>query len=369
MKVVIIQGVLSHYREAFYEALLARMKDRNINLILCYGRPKEGTSAAAFARLAKDGTSFERRMIFGKTVWYPVLRKALQADLVIVEHNAKVLINYILFAAQFLGGPKLIFWGHGRNFQTDKPNSLPESVKRFMGRHAHWYLAYTWRVRDELIERGYNPDRVTDIQNAVEAPKRASDPAESDTVRRELGLGEDSIVGLFCGRMYPKKRLERLVAAAKLVHEEIPCFKLVLAGAGESQSIAEKAANEHAFIYYTGPVFGVRKAAHFAVSRFVVFSGLLGLGIVDSFHHGVPPVVTDYPFHSPELAYLVDGENGLLTDDSVEGLARGMIRICLDDELHARLVAGCKDWSERLTIDVMADKFAEGIMAALRGAD
>ena len=169
--------------------------------------------------------------------------------------------------------------------------------------------------------------------------------------------------------MYPKKRLEWLVAAAKLVHEQIPHFKLLLAGAGESQCIAEKAANEHDFIYYTGPVFGERKRACFAASRFVVFSGLLGLGIVDSFHYGVPAVVTDYPFHSPEIAYLVDGENGFLTEDSVEGLAHGMIRICLDDELHARLVEGCKDWSERLSIDVMADRFAEGVMAALQDVD
>ncbi len=169
--------------------------------------------------------------------------------------------------------------------------------------------------------------------------------------------------------MYPKKRLERLVAAAKLVREEITGFKLVLVGAGMSQSIAERAANEHEFIYFVGPAFADRKAAYFAASRFAVFPGLLGLGVVDAFHHGVPPVVTDYPFHSPEIAYLVDGENGLLTEDSIEGLAGGMIRICLDDELHARLVSGCKDWSRRLTLDIMANKFAEGVRAALQGAD
>jgi glycosyltransferase involved in cell wall biosynthesis len=181
-----------------------------------------------------------------------------------------------------------------------------------------------------------------------------------------LGLSEDAVVGLFCGRMYPRKQLERLVAAAQLVRENIPGFNLVLAGAGDTQIIAETAAKEHDFIHYVGPVFDERKAAFYAASRFVAFSGLLGLGIVDAFHYEVPPVVADYPFHSPEIAYLVDGENGLLTEDSVEDLARGMVRICLDDELHAKLVAGCKEWSQRLTIEEMADRFAEGILAALR---
>jgi hypothetical protein len=64
----------------------------------------------------------------------------------------------------------------------------------------------------------------------------------------------------------------------------------------------------------------------------------------------------------------VEGENGLLTEDCVEGLARAMIRISLDDELHTKLVAGCKDWSERISIGVMADRYAEGIMSVLRDA-
>ena len=45
-----------------------------------------------------------------------------------------------------------------------------------------------------------------------------------------------------------------------------------------------------------------------------------------------------------------------------------MIRISLDDELHTKLVAGCKDWSERISIGVMADRYAEGIMSVLRDA-
>ena len=367
-KVIIIQSILMHYRESFYEALLARMKERNVDVSLYYGRAEEGASYAIFARSAKFGTEFNRRRPFGRALWFPVVGEVLRADLVISEHSAKILINYILFVAQYLGGPKLVFWGHGRNFQTDNPDSFQERVKRFMGRHAHWYFAYTWRVRDELIAEGYDPNRVTDVQNAVEAPEPAAGAAGGETVRRELGLGDDAVVGLFCGRMYPRKRLDWLVAAAQRVHERMPEFRLVLAGAGESQGIAEAAAEEHDFIHYVGPLFGERKAMHFAAARFCVFSGLLGLGVVDAFHFGVPPVATDCSFHSPEIAYLVDGENGLVTEDSVEGLANGMIRIAQDDELHATLVAGCRDASQRLTVDAMADRYADGIVAALRAA-
>ena len=57
MKVVIIQGIFNRYREAFYDALLARMKDRNIELTLYYGRTKERASYAVFASLANYGTA------------------------------------------------------------------------------------------------------------------------------------------------------------------------------------------------------------------------------------------------------------------------------------------------------------------------
>ena len=112
-----------------------------------------------------------------------------------------------------------------------------------------------------------------------------------------------------------------LVDAAERVHEEVPSFVLILAGAGTDERIAEEAARTHDFIHFVGPVLGMRKAALFAVSRVVVMPGLVGLGIVDAFHFGVPPIATTFPHHSPEFVYLEDGENGLVTENCAEEFA------------------------------------------------
>ena len=336
------------------------MRVKDIDLDLLYGVPR-----TAFSRIVPNGKPFQLRVVAGRMLWFPVLWKALRADFVIVEHSNKLLINYVLFVAQFLGGPKLGFWGHGRNHQTDNPDSLSERVKIWMGRHAYWYFAYTAQVRDELIERGYDPDHITDVQNAVVAPSATAAPSDVVEIREQLGLTENSVVGFFCSQMYPKKRLELLVAAALEVRKKIPEFNLVLAGAGMSQNIAEEAAQKHEFIHYVGPQFGEDKTAYYALSRFVAFPGLLGLGIVDAFHYSVPSVVTDYRFHSPEISYLADGENAILTEDSVENFADTMIRICQDDKLHATIKQGCDIWSQKITIDAMAENFADGIEQAV----
>ena len=93
--------------------------------------------------------------------------------------------------------------------------------------------------------------------------------------------------------------------------------------------------------------------------------GLVGLGLVDAFHHGVPTIVTEYRYHSPEIVYLRDGENGIMAEDSREGLTQAMIRLATDDQVHNKLVAGCKIAAKKITIEEMVNRFSGGILAAL----
>jgi len=165
--------------------------------------------------------------------------------------------------------------------------------------------------------------------------------------------------------MYRNKRLGLAIVAAEEVRRVVPSFVLILAGAGPDEGIAIEAARKHDFIRYVGPIFGRRKAAFFAISRLVVMPGLVGLGLVDAFHHGVPTVVTEYRYHSPEIVYLRDGENGIMAEDSREGLTQAMIRLATDDQMHDKLVAGCKIAAKKITIEEMVNRFTGGILAAL----
>ena len=58
----------------------------------------------------------------------------------------------------------------------------------------------------------------------------------------------------------------------------------------------------------------------------------VGLGILDSFALGIPMVTTDCKIHSPEIAYLKSGRNGLMIADSEEAFIEGVERLLKNDE-------------------------------------
>ena len=380
-KVIIIQNALVHYRIPFYNALRERLFDEDIDLRLLYGLPVSPHEVTE--KLIADldlpwGEAFTNHYLPFRAIWHPVLNQVWDADLVIVEHASRLLVNYAVYLSGFFGGPKMAFWGHGWGHQTDRQDRLSEKAKTWIGKRGEWYFAYTWKVREGLIHRGYDGSRITDVQNAVAAPTARPSHSEIETIRKEHGLTPDCRVALCCGamygaglrrhggrEMYHDKRLGLAIVAAEEVRRVVPSFVLILAGAGRDEGIAIEAARKHDFIRFVGPIFGSRKAAFFAISRFVVMPGLVGLGLIDAFHHGVPAVVTEYRYHSPEIVYLRDGENGIMAEDSREGLTQAMIRLATDDVLHAKLVTGCKTAAEKITIEEMVSRFTAGILAAL----
>lgn len=362
-RVVIVQRYVRHYRVPFYQRLRAHLDAQEIDLHLLAGAPDP-----EFAMMCREmawADTLPVRKLPGGALWLPALTQSCKADLVIVEDASKQLLNYVLWALRYVGGPKLALWGHGWNHQANNQDALPERLKSSMSRRVDWFFAYTFAVREALIGRGYDGSRITDVQNAVEKSDVEIDLGKVEKWKRDLGIEADAKVAFSCNEMYELKRLDVLIEAATLVKRAVPSFHLVVAGAGPSQDIVARAAQEHDYIHYVGPVFEKDKASLFALSQLSPMAGLVGLGLVDAFHHGVPPVVCRLPYHSPEIAYLSHGTNGLMVGDNAANLAEGMIQILTDRSLHERLVAGCEVSSNQITIDAMAERFSQGIQSAL----
>ena len=369
-EVVIVQYRLTHYRIRFYEILRKLLKEKEVKLRVVYSPPGHETDRGELVKTLFSDLPWGERvpssvLPFGFT-WQPLVKRTINADLVIVSDGTKHILNYAFYFLPFFKRPKVAFWGHGWNHQTDKPESWSERVKSWLGKRTDWYFAYTWHVRDMLIKRGYDGNRITDIQNAVEGPRVTINPREIQRLREELHLSRDSHVALFCGKMYPMKQLHLLIDAAKRAHAELSSLVLILAGAGSDQWIAEEAAQKHQFVHYVGPALEEKKAALYAVSSIAVMPGAVGLGIVDAFHHGIPPVATNLPYHGPEFVYLRDGENGLVADNSAEALSDAIVRLATDKDLYRRLIEGVEVASRTYTVEEMAHRFAAGVLAALR---
>ena len=121
MRVAIVQETLRHYRVPFFEALRERLAHDGIDLELYVGQPplteltKQDTAEIAWARRS---TNHRLGMGSRSLVWQSCLRDLRGADLVIVEQASRMLLNYVLLAWRRVGGPRVAFWGHGRNLAS-----------------------------------------------------------------------------------------------------------------------------------------------------------------------------------------------------------------------------------------------------------
>jgi glycosyltransferase involved in cell wall biosynthesis len=299
-------------------------------------------------------------------IWQPFPRHLRDADLVVVMQENRILSNYPLLLKRMLGGPKVTYWGHGANFQSDAPAGLREQWKQMMLTRVDWWFAYTEMTADIVRRAGYPQERITCLDNAIdnEAFERdlaAVPDAQLMVMRVEIDAPEGAPVGLFCGSLYPDKRLDYMIAAADRIHAALPAFRLVVVGDGPSASEIRAAAETRPWLKWVGVRKGLEKAAWFRLADVVINPGAVGLHVLDSFCSGTPMMTTAESRHGPEIAYLKDGVNGLIVRGEASRYADAVIALFNDRaKLEAIKRAALRDAS-RYTLDNMVNQFADGI--------
>jgi glycosyltransferase involved in cell wall biosynthesis len=358
------------YRAAFHEQLRAALAAEGIgyNVIACPD-PRMAADRGDLVRLAwATETGCTKLRVSGRELRYQhALRVALAHDLIIVQQENGLLLNYPLQLLAPLLGKRVAFFGHGRNFQSRAPDGLRERFKRFWTRRVDWWFAYTSLSAEAVRAAGFPNERITVFNNTLDlaqiARERAAVSAERVAARR-AALGSSN-VGVFMGALYPDKRLGFLLEAAALVRRRVPDFQLLIAGGGVDAPLARAAAERHDWVHYLGPQFGVAKAELLALGRVLLIPGLVGLTAIDAFAYGLPLVTTAMPYHGPEIAYVESGRNGVIVPDDVQLYADAVVALLTDEAARAKLLAGMAADLETYSMSRMVARFAEGVRQAL----
>jgi len=367
--VTIVQRRLPHYRVPLFERMHASLAAADIRLRLLHG---EGTRSEASK---KDGGSLSwaeplatRYLANGRICWQPFMSRAAGSDLVIVTQENKLVNN--LFALANPWRPEaLAFWGHGRNMQAQRPTGLLERFKRWTTGRVDWWFAYTEMSSAFVHEDGFPTERITVLNNSIDTGELRRAIVEArltprEALRAKLGLDQGPLA-VFLGSLYPDKRLSFLVDAARAIHAQMPGFVLAIAGDGPDRALIEQAAQTSSFIRYLGSVRGARKAELLACADLILNPGLVGLGILDAFVAGAPLLTTDCRLHSPEVAYLENGRNGLMTADSLPDYVQATLAVLRDPAELQRLQAGALAAGQHYSIERMSERFCDGIVACL----
>ena len=372
-RVIIFQPRLLHYRTELFEQLRDACAKDGIGIDLVCGqavgreRTKQDEAHLPWATMVRN----RYVEIGGKAIlWQPFPGNLRQCDLAIVMQESRIVSNYPLQAFGRRRGIKVAYWGHGKNFFTRSPGGVRDRWKDWLINKVDWWFAYTDVVVDILREAGYPEKRITCLNNAIDNSglKKDLTSVSNDDLRHarcQLKIPETSSVGIFCGSFYPEKKLDFLVASADEIHRNYPDFRMIIIGAGPSASIIEKAAASRPWFHYVGKKMGREKAIYFRMADFMLNPGTVGLHIVDAFCAGLVMVTTKGAHHSPEIAYLDDGINGLMVDPSTDAYAGAVLSLIRNRPETAALKQSALRASERYTLPAMVENFRGGIRRAL----
>ena len=370
-KVVIIQRYLPHFRLEFFDGLRKACERENISLVLVYGK-LEGNEARKIREVDLEWGVYAP----GKTIrilgidcyWLRCLQYTKDCDMVIVQQANRDLINYVLLAKRALGRFRLGYIGHGRNMQ-EKPGYIGNRIKQILTHRCDWWFAYTNNVRKYLTDKGFPEHKITTFNNAIDTSALSSDydtitDQDKTILKTRLAIDSDNIA-IFCGGLYKEKRIEFLLEAGHKIRSGLPDFHLLVVGKGIDDHLVIKAAGEYSWIHYIGPAHNLEKAKYFAISKILLLPGLVGLAILDAFAMKTPMITTDVPYHSPEIDYLENGINGVMTSNDLEQYSQEAVSLLTDGTRLQNLKENCRLSAKKYTIDNMVGRFGEGIKKAL----
>lgn len=361
------------YRVPFYERLCSTLKKRGIDLVVVYGQHSrvervEDMPPFSCGRIIQNHyLHLGRRFL----VWQPAMQHLKGADLVIVQQATRNLINYPLMVFRKVFGYKLAYWGHGRNLQASNYNSLGERMKRIYSVHVDHWFAYNDLSRDIVRNLGYPEDKITSVNNAIDTNESRTQweditLTELHELKRKYDIGEQSAIGVFCSRLYKEKRLDFLIQCVEKVKQQVSHFHFFVIGDGVDASIVKVYAEKNGeWFHWVGPMYGRKKVCYFKLAQFQLMPGLVGLHILDSLALLTPLITTRIDLHSPEIIYLENGINGIMTENSEEAYVREIVRFLQDKDYKKKLVEGCRVARKKYTIENMVSRFADGINAAL----
>lgn len=291
----------------------------------------------------------------------PVLKKH-RPKVVLAQFSLGVATFWKLLLLRPFFGYKLIPWSHG----------IRNRDMILAGKSGHFKLAplvysicdatvfYSHERRNRIVEENSRlSSRCFVASNTLDTSRlqRARESVKKSSESRPFTL-------LYLGRLLASKRIDLILSVYSLLKRTYN-IRLVFIGDGpEREAIA---ARNDPSITLAGAIHDVNASALYLVNADVmIMPGYVGLGIVHGFAFGLPIITCrsteQGPFHSPEIEYLKDGENGFLCDSDAADIAAHVEKLFLDPALLASMKENAlRTVEEEANIDRMIDGFRQAI--------
>ncbi len=371
-KVLIIEAQIKRYRRPFYDRLNSALRKEAVQLKVVYSAPTlpEGQKHDNCELAREYGVKVKGYWIAkGRLLFQPAFREIASADLIVIDHANRFVLNHFLLPLSFLKLKRTAFWGLGEYLQADR-SRLSEWYKERTLNWVDWWFAYTEGTARYLQERGVPPAKITAVQNSIDTRriqicvKNFSLNAKA-ALRARLGISLSAPVGIFVGTLHKVKSIPFLIQAGERMRQTVPDFQLIVVGGGPDEQEIKLNAAQHPWIHFVGPKFGDRKSQFLAISDVFLLPGAVGLAIVDAFAAGLPLITTRLSIHGPEVEYLEEGFNGILTEYHPTSYADAVVDLLLQPQKLHQLQEGARLSAGKYSIEAMVENFRRGIVQCL----
>jgi glycosyltransferase involved in cell wall biosynthesis len=371
-KALIIEAQIKRYRKPFYQRLRAALAREDIQLRVVYSPPTAAEAAKhdncelprAYGVKVKGWWLANERLLF-----QPAFREIASADLVVIDHANKFIVNHFLFPLSLFKLKRIAFWGLGENLQADR-SRFSEWYKHRSLHWVDWWFAYTEGTARYLQEHGVPAAKITAVQNSVDTRRVRSYVKNLNlhakaALRGKLGISPSAPVGIFVGMLHRVKSVPFLIEAGEKIRQTIPEFQLIVVGGGPDEAELKQSAAHRSWVHFAGPKFGDRKSQLLAIADLFLLPGRAGLAVLDAFAAGLPLVATRLSIHGPEMEYFEEGRNGLMTAPDPEEYARAVASLLSHPKELQLLREGAANSAEKYSIEVMVENFRRGIVQCL----
>lgn len=282
------------------------------------------------------------------------MRKERFTSILTFTHDS----NILGLSAAWLAGVPSRYGSHHNRYPTLSPFRT-RLHKFIINRHiASGIVAVSSFTRQQAIEEGIHPDRITIIHNGIDTGSLT--PTDPQTVRQTLLSGGPGPLVLAVGRLVEQKGHAYFIHAAASLKADFPQAQFCIAGGGELhaelQSLVEsmEAQASIRLLGMRGDVPDLLAAADLFVMA-SLYEGL-PMALLEAMAAGTPAVSTDIPGVSDVVQ---DGESGLLVPPEDPAALAGAIRRMLQDPaLRQRLAdAGQARVAQLFTLDRMGQAY------------
>jgi GT2 family glycosyltransferase/glycosyltransferase involved in cell wall biosynthesis len=376
-KVVLLEGLVAHYREPLWRYLRSVL-DVDLTIFRSNGdhaaQPMQRALGHASYQIQKNNVLWPDGS--GRMLWTGGSGAALRGrfDIVLAGlHVHEVSLWLLLFRRLLLGRPLIVLSGHCRFGPAGSMwGHLRVWMRKTMARYADAIVVYTPSGIQACLDVGLKAQKLFLFRNTLDVDelrgaRSAVAPQHLNAAREKLALADGMPVFLFISRLYAAKRADVVIDAVRLANQQgVSCRLLVVGDGPERAALAKRAAEDPAIAFLAAIYDEGELAPLFSIATAVVIPDAAGLSVVHAFAHGVPVIAcADGVAHGPEIDYVQPEENGLFAEHTrPETLAAVLMRIAADPALAQRLAAGATATADGLSIAASAAAFR----AALRYA-